>query len=175
MQKLFGEAQPALRRSLALPPRKSIQPARIREISRRSSLSGCRLSAEKLDGLPDLYPVAGKTAQRLGHIGEHGGGSVPEASPVSTIRRARNRASAVLGRKAPEPVFTSRTKRIEPGRELLAHDGGADEVGAFDRADVVAQSVEHAVGGDEVFGLADDGAAGLLEHAHHLVERELVR
>ena len=44
---------------------------------------------------------------------------VPARSPVSTMRRASNCASAVRDMKAPEPVLTSRTRALRPAASFL--------------------------------------------------------
>ena len=59
-------------------------------------------------------------------------------------------------------------QRVDAFRQLLAHDGGADQVRALDRAGDVAQGVELAVGGRDLCGLADHGAAAGFEHAAEL-------
>ena len=62
---------------------------------------------------------------------------------------------------APQPVFTSITRPSRPGGELLRQDRGGDQRDQLHRAGHVADGVEPAVGGREVVGLADDGAADL--------------
>jgi hypothetical protein len=66
-------------------------------------------------------------------------------------------------------------QRLQPGGELLGQDRGGDEVDRFDCAGDVANGVEAAVGGGDVGGLADDGAAGLAHHAAQGVEVGLGR
>ena len=56
-------------------------------------------------------------------------------------------------------------QRAEPGGELLRQDRGGDEVDRLHRRGDVADGVEAAVGGGDVVGLADDGAADLAHHA----------
>ena len=59
------------------------------------------------------------------------------------------------------------TSACEAAGELLGQDRGGDQRDALDRRRDVADRVEPAVGGRQIVGLADDGAADL---AHDLAQ-----
>ena len=63
------------------------------------------------------------------------------------------------------------TRPSKPGGELLRQDRGGDQRDRLDRRRHVADGVEAPVGGREIGGLADDGAAGL---AHDAAEQREV-
>src|SRR6202142_3718996 len=64
-------------------------------------------------------------------------------------------------------------ERVDSLRHLFAHDGGADQEGAFDGRGDVAQGVELLIGGGDLRRLADQRAAALFEYPAKLGEREI--
>ena len=103
----------------AAPPRWIIQPARISESSRKSSLSAGRFPLSRsTDSTSSIQlPATDPSGCPISVISATV--RVPAASAVATISAARYSASSRLRRKAPDPVFTSSTSASRPAASFL--------------------------------------------------------
>ena len=109
--------------------------------------------------LAHLERVARGRAEHAVHVGEQRDGR-QAGGDRDVDQRARQRARVVqLRHERAGAVLDVEHERPQPGGELLGEDRGDDERHRLDAAGRVARRVQAAVGGREVVGLADDGAA----------------
>src|SRR4029077_7528543 len=69
--------------------------------------------------------------------------------------------------------FYVEDQRVDSLGHFFAHDGGTDEIRAFDGGGNVAKGVEALVGGHDFGSLADEAATASLEDAAKIFEREI--
>ena len=117
---------------------------------------------EVVDCIEHFDGVSRGFGERLVHIGDDCAGL--EAGAVGDCDQAFGQFARIrlLAMKAPEPILTSSTSALEPGGELLRQDRGGDQRHRFDRRRHIADRIEPLVGGRQIGGLADDGAAASL-------------
>ena len=134
---------------------------------------GVIIAAHDADALPYFDPVAGEATERLVHCGEESGGA-GACSFAGLDHEAGEKAGLVVGgHEGAGADFDVEDEGVEGLGELLAHDAGGDEEGRLDGAGVVAEGVKDAVGGDDAWGLADEGGAAFLQGVGQLGEVEL--
>ena len=126
--------------------------------------SGGTLAAHQFNGLNQLNPVAGGLAQRLVHVGEQGDGAGSRAFGGGDHQGREILRVFALAQKRAGTGFHVEHQCVEARGKFFGEDGRADEAGVFDRCGAVAQRIEHAVGGNERGGLADDGSAAIHEN-----------
>jgi hypothetical protein len=134
---------------------------------------GVAVLLHDVDALPDLDPVAGEAAEGLVHGGEEGDGAGACGFAGLDHEFGKEFGLLVGGHEGTGAGFDVEDEGVEAFGELFAHDTGADEVGGLDGAGVVAEGVEDAVGGDEAWGLADEGRTALAEDFGEALEGEL--
>ena len=93
---------------------------------------------------------------------------LPMRWPVSTSNSARFAASSDRLHKRARTGFHVQHQRVDALGQLLAHDGSADQCGAFHRAGHVAQRIDFLVGRSNFGRLPDQGAPARLQHAAEL-------
>ena len=129
-----------------------------------------RPSGQEVHGIDDLDRVAGRGGQRFVHARDQGRGRQPgsagdlhEATCQRPCLARRRHEGAVAG-------LDVQHQRPESRCQLLRQDRGCYQRNRLDRTRNVTDGVETLVGGREVGGLADYGAAGL---RHRLAEQLL--
>ena len=124
---------------------------------------GMAVLLHDVDALPYFNPVAGEAAERLVHAGEECDGASAGRLAGLDHKPGEEFGAFVGGHEGPGADFDVEDQSVEAFGELLAHDAGGDEEGGFYSAGVIAESVEDAVGGDDFWGLADEGGSALFE------------
>ena len=97
----------------------------------------------------------------------------PEALPIATSDSASAPRVGFRLHEGAAAGLHVEHEGVDALGDLLAHDRRADERDALDRAGDVAQRVELLVGGRDLRGLADHGAADGRQRRLHLLEREV--
>ena len=134
--------------------------------------SGVALVAEEFDGLDEFDPVSGGVAERLAHVCEEGDGAGSGGFGSRDEQGSEEFGFGGIAEEGSGAGFDIEDQSVQAGGEFFAEDGGADESGGFDGTGAVAESVEDAVGGDEIGGLADDGGSRVAEDGFEFRERK---
>ena len=148
--------------SAASPARASASPHRA---STTSSSCGRRRArpCSMAMALADLDRVAGRVAEALAHLGEQGRGRQARAVGDADDAAGQGLGALVRRHEGAGAGLDVHDQRLQAAGELLGQDRGGDQRDALDRRGDVADGVEAAVGGREIVGLADDGAASLAD------------
>jgi len=120
--------------------------------------------AQDVDALDYFERVADHVAQRLIHVGDQGDHALAHALAGFDHEFGEEGRVLFALHESAGAGFHVEHERVDAFGELLAHDGGADQIRAFDRAGDVAQRIELAVSGRDFGGLSDHGAAASGEH-----------
>lgn len=125
------------------------------------------LALQISDGLGNLERIADGAAEHPVHVGDQR--DRRQAGPVGdrdqTLREVARHRFGVAER--PRPALHVHRQPVEAGGDLLGQDRAHEQGNGLHRRGDVADGIEPAVGGREVVGLADDGAADL---AHNPTE-----
>ena len=145
------------RRVSARPPSVSISPASASTTPRAAGRAARRSRKATAFSTSTALPAAEASGSFMSVMSA----LVFSPAPFATATRlaASSRADSMSAMKAPEPRLHVEHQALQPGRELLGEDGGGDERHRLHRRRHVADRVEALVGGREIAGLADDGAA----------------
>ena len=125
---------------------------------------------QEFRGMGHFDGIAGAGRQRLVHVGDERGG--PEARAIGDGDQAFGQAPRLVhGRHEGAGAHLHvEHQMLEAGGEFLGQDRGGDERDRFHRRRHVADAIEALVGGRQIGGLADDGAARLARHLAEQVE-----
>ena len=123
------------------------------------------VAAEEAGGVGDLERVAGGGGERLVHVGDERAGGAAGAGRDLDQRLGQGAGVVQGGHEGAGAGLDVEDEGVEAGGELLGEDRGGDEVDRLDRAGDVTDRIEAAVGGGDVGGLADDGAADVRDDA----------
>ena len=115
--------------------------------------------AQNFHYFDDLERVADHVAQRLIHVGDHRDDLFTHALAGLDHELGEEGSVFLVFHERARAGFHVEHERIDSFRQFLAHDGRADQVWTLDRAGDVAEGVEFAIGGSDLGGLADHGAA----------------
>ena len=123
-----------------------------------------------VDGLPDFQGVARRAAQRLIHVGDQrrGGQSRAAGDRDQAVRQCAGLVQG--GHERPGAGLDIQDQPLQPFGQFFGQDGGDDQIERFHRGGDVAHRVEPAVGGGQLGGLADDGAADGSDHPTKALE-----
>ncbi len=124
---------------------------------------GMAVLLHDVDALPYLDPVAGEAAERLVHAGEKGYCAGVGSFAGLNHEPSEEFGSFVGGHEGAGADFDVEDEGVEAFGKLLAHNAGGDEEGGFYGAGVVAEGVENAVCGDDLWSLPDEGGATFSE------------
>jgi len=135
--------------------------------------AGVAILFHDVDAFPHFDPVAGEAAEGLFHSGEEGNGA-GSGEGAGLDHKVGEVFGVVVGlHEGAGAGLDVEDEGVEVFGEFFAHDAGGDEVGRLDGADVVAEGVEDAVGGDEGGGLADERGSALAEDFGEALEGDL--
>ncbi len=157
-------------RDAAIPELTSISAAKARTTA-SSRVSGFP-ARQEVEAVAHFHGIAGASASGWFMSVIRAEVFTPAPLATSTSDCARSFACSWSAMKAPLPVLTSSTSVCETGSKLLGQDGGRDQRNGIDGGGDIAHGVELAVGRRQRAGLADDGAACLLDD---LAEQRRIR
>ncbi len=151
-------------------PRKNIHAASSRHSSRKSA--GPR-PGQHFDRLGDFHGIAGLAPERLVHVGQQRDDFLAHAlagfdQQFGQVRRVLD----LLHERAGAGLHVEH-QRVDPLGQFLAHDGSADQRGAFHRPGHVAQRIDFLVGGSDFGRLPDQGAPAGFQDAPKFGERQI--
>ena len=127
--------------------------------------------AQHIEALLDLERVADAQPQRLVHVGDQRDHFLAHSLAGFNHQLGQKRGVFLGLHERARARFHVQHQPVDALGQLLAHDRGANQVGAFDRAGNVAQRIELAVGRSDFGRLADHGAAARAQHFAKAVER----
>ena len=129
------------------------------------------VALQVVDGPAHLQRVAHFPPQHLVHVGDQR--PCAQARATSHLDDAARQLLAELGRRREGAVAALDVHRqaLQAGRQLLRQDARGDQRHALDGGGDVAHRVEALVGGRQVAGLADDGAAQRADDAVEIRRR----
>ena len=111
-------------------------------------------------------------AERLVHVGDERDHLLAHAFASFDHEFGEEDGVFLLLHKSPRAGLYVEHERVGTFGQLLAHDGGADEIRTLDRAGNVAQRVQLAVSGSDFLGLANHGASTGFENAMEFRHRQ---
>ncbi len=130
-------------------------------------------AVEDFDAFLDFERVADFAAQRLLHVGDERDDFFAHAHAGFDHQLGEIFGVFLLFHERAVAGFYVEHQRVNSLRHFFAHDGGGDQVGAFDCGGDVAQGVELFIGGRDFGGLADQGAMSQRERAAEFCELQI--
>ena len=107
---------------------------------------------ERLEGRPHLGGVAGPLPQRLAHVGDQGAGPAAEGDGGLDQQAGQRFGLGALGEEGAVAGLDVEDQGGGAGGELLRQDAAGDQRERADRAGLVAEGVEAAVGRSDLAG-----------------------
>ena len=123
--------------------------------------------------LDDLEGVAHGAAERLIHVRDQRNHALAHARARLDQKIGKMRGILFALHECARAHFHVQHKRVDPLRQLLAHDRAANQGRAFHRGGDVAQGVQLLIGRSDLGRLADERAAANAEHAAEVRERQI--
>jgi hypothetical protein len=118
-----------------------------------------------MDGVQGFQRIARCTCERLVHVRDQRRRVEPRAVCDAHQARRKCDGSLMIGHECAAADLHVENQALQAGGKFLGQDRGGDQRHRFNRRRHVANGVEAPVRGGEALGLADNGAADLVDDA----------